>query len=345
MFKKSFLAIAVSAAALSQAYAAPVWFNTQAGTVQFNNMTWQAGNALVIGALSTPASFDLDGDNINETQLLRTVAQARLASFQLTSGGSHSLSGVAEITYQASFWEFATGIGTGTAAFNLVDAATASRLGLSNTFNMYYQNNAAFFGDTTTGKNYGSEGGATTILSGNLVGLTGNYTDFTRLLPSVFPTKPLDCDAGGSGCVGFDAIDQAPGTKTHQGNGNQQILVDVTYQNNAFFLNNVSSFNLDLSSAMGVSVPFQNGNPWTDVFNETPYFSLTNNGRVNGADCSRNLGGQSQNGVSDARCDQLLQTTGVTTFNAIPEPGTLALAGLGLVLAGGLRRKHAHTNA
>ena len=49
--------------------------------------------------------------------------------------------------------------------------------------------------------------------------------------------------------------------------------------------------------------------------------------------------GQTQGGVNTSHCDILLQTTGLTTFNAVPEPTSLALVGLVLTGMGVVARR------
>lgn len=312
MFKKTLVGLAVSVATVA-ASAAPITFDyngaAAGGLINVNNFVWQAGNALVISALSTTPNIDTDGNGVADSFVVRTVAQARLASFTLTDGSSLSMPAGTEITYQAEIYEIVTGIGGPTAGFTLAP-------GFSSTFKLFYDT-APTLGNNTNGNNYGD---GTTILTGSVVSLTGNLTDFTTLSPALFPIKPLDCDRVGSGCVGFDGIDQAPGTSTHEMAGNNQLLIDVdNVTPNLFFRSDVDSLTLDLAQTVGVGLPFNNGNPWTNVVGETPYFSLVGGSRVNGAACT--AGGQSQAGTPNARCDILLQTTGLSSFNSVPEVG------------------------
>ena len=340
MFKKSSIALAgLAALALAGGVtAAPILFNTHdtAGVIQVNNFTWEAGNALVLSGLSTPlgANTDINGNVIAGSQLLHTVAQARLAAFTKTAGGTVSLTGFNEITYVADFWEIATGIGGPSAAFVL--AAPPS--GFTNSVKFYYDTGGVAgvnFGNDKTGLGYGNSASATLILDGTLKSLTGNISDLTLALPGnpANAITHLDCDAPGGcylGAPGFDGINQAVGTKTHVEQGNNQLAVDITNPTpNGYFLSNVSSFSIDMSQTVGVGIPFNNGNPWTSVVGFTPSFSLVGGERINGGACT--VGGQTQGGTRTGQCDILLQTTGLSTFNAVPEPTSVALVGLALL--------------
>ena len=337
MFKKSSIALAAAAglAIAGGVAAAPIAFNTHdtAGVIQVNNFTWQAGNALVLSGLSTPlgANTDINGNVIAGSQLLHTVAQARLAAFNKVGGGSAALTGFNEITYVADFWEIAVGIGGPSAAFVLATPPA----GFTNTVKFYYDTGGVAgvnFGNDKTGDFYGADPTATLILDGTLKGLSGNISDLSIVSPAAFPITHLDCDAPGgcAGAPGFDGINQGVGTKTHVEVGNNQLTVDITNPTpNAYFLSNVSSFSIDMSQTVGVGIPFNNGNPWRNVVGFTPSFSLVGGERINGGACT--IGGQTQLGTNTAQCDILLQTTGLTTFNAIPEPTSVALVGLALL--------------
>jgi hypothetical protein len=338
--KKLLLGVAagLTFGSVSSVYAAaPILFD-QTGSagagVAINTFDWAPDNALVIGALSTTPV----GGPIN----VQLVAQGKLGTF-IAPGNVNIPVASGEFTFQASFFETVTGIGTGT-------VGTSTGAGASS-FNMYF-NPTAGTANQIAGTGYGAllpggapVGGSVLILSGTLVSLNGNFTD-TNILNNVAdsslssPTDLLDQ---------FGGTDNQNGTLSHNGNGSTTVRVDVSFENTNFFRSNITSLLIDLQDVSNNSIPFQQADPSNQVFGSTPFYTLVSDGaggfvRVDGAvvgvpDTGCLNGGQDENGNNSARCDLHLQTDASTTFNPVPEPGSLALLGGALAAISMIRRR------
>jgi hypothetical protein len=295
------------------------------------------------GFVSTPILFDIDGSGGNPAVLIdlfdwspdnaisvnsigvqdgsskQLLAQASLQAFSYTPPGGSKINYLptsgTEFTFQLEVWEFASGIGTGSAAFTLDPSKPTS-------FEIFY--------DTTKdaaplpGTGYGD---GISILSGTIVGLTGTFQSFTDLLIAAFP--PVNFDQSGT--------NNYPNVITDQGNGSTTVDIDVSTYDSNFFKSNIKSLAVDINLTTNAALPFIQVDPSASVVGHTANLGTaitggTYDGKIwNGLDTCGTT-------ASD-NCDFQFQTDASNSFQTVPEPGSLALLGVGLSMVGWVSRR------
>jgi len=315
---KKLISIAVLAAlgAVSQAQASvTVNINPDAGgadpVLNIGALDWTVGNALSVA----DAGQSVAAGGAFATQNFTTYAMAKLATMNDGLGNPVFLPSAYEWTFVAGFREQFTTVtgpgGAGTSAFNILGGAA----GASNFFEIWYD--PAKNGDALTGKGFQD---GLRILSGHFVGGSGAFT----------------ADAGLTGGANIENLDQFgadnyAGKKSLTGNGSSTGDIVVDSFNSAFFLSAPAALTINFTSQQKLA--FHQTNPsgcfWTGV----AYMG----GAGNVAEgCADTIG--AINGLSGPNL--ILQADASSNFDGrVPEPGSLALLGLGFAAFGALRRK------
>lgn len=341
---KKLLSVAVLAAlgAVSQAQASiTVGINPDGSAgpvVNVGSLAWNVGNALSVAAPTesitpTPGSSGVGG---HAGQVFTTYAMSSLAAFNNGSGTGifTNLNNTFEWTYVVGFQEtltaFGATAGAGTNAFTI-------NAGTSRTSSNFVE----FWADTSkdsnalTGTGYRN---GTLVLSGYFADL-GNYAAGTAGSGAFTATET----AAGSGVPIIQNLDQFGsnnyvGTRSVIGDGNTQADIRVDYYNPAYFVTAPTVLSINLTSQQKLA--FKQTDPAACFWTGSGYM----NG-AGGVDCA-GVGNTAStigsiNGISGPNV--MLQTLATSNFDGtyIPEPGSLALLGLGCVALGAIRRKAA----
>ncbi len=279
-------------------------FNDQHGSGNFSVSTfdWSPDNALAKGAFHNAAPA------VNDTFMLYT--QGKLGNYIDAAGNSilgTGLNSTYEITYQAGFQEIITGTSPVGLTFALTNPTTSF-------FNMYIDSSRN--SNQLAGTGYGNGG---LIFSGTATSAISSF--------ALSNLTPVALDQHGS--------NNYPGIGTLVGVGGGSFDANVvSYDNNYFkstFISMLLGFGPDTSTNTSQITPFRQADPSALVVGQAPVFGVGYGGfsSVNGnSTCTTK---NSDN--PKAKCDFLFQADANTAFT-VPEPGSLALMGLGLGLGG-----------
>lgn len=285
------------------------------GSYEVANLGWNNGNAISV-PISSAAVVDIAvGDNI------QTYGHAKLQGLSDSDGNTFVIAG-----FNPNNWTYVFGFSevvVDESAFGNV-FQTTTLPGQANFFQIWANGTPAL---DLSGKGFNGDGGAVLLVSGKIA----DYDPTTGIGQTSFDASSFDP----SGDLDQFGTNNYAGYASVKGTGGGKINAVIDSVNDKYFLDGISLLTLDLITDTFQNVPFLQVNPSSCFWDGSAYFAGAGNGITDGCGAA-NDGGTIGflNGGFTATGDPsgpniMFQTRATTVLPTIPEPGTLALLGLG----------------
>lgn len=319
--------LAVGAGSAQAARIDPFGLGGAGGTYEVANLGWNNGNSI-----STPL-FQADGTtplkSVNETAVgdtIQTYGHAKLQGLSDSDGNTFLIAG-----FNPNSWSYVFGFSetvtsapvTGERVFR-----TSTVAGKANFFQVWANGTTAA---DLSGKGFNGDGGATLLIAGTIA----DYDPLTGIGQTSFDSSDS------AGALDQFGVDNYAGYSSFTGTGGGKVNVKIETINDKYFLDGISLLTLDLITDTFQNLPFLQVNPSSCFWDGSAYFSGAGNGIADGCGAAGDGGtisllngdGGLAGGGNDADpawTNTMFQTRATTVLpTGLPEPGTLALLGLG----------------
>ena len=313
--------LAVGAGSAQAARIDPFGLGGAGGTYEVANLGWNNGNSI-----STPIAT-ADG-SVNNTALgdtIQTYGHAKLQGLNDADGNSFVIAG-----FNPNAWTYVFGFSEEVTTVAGTDRTfhTTTVAGQANFFQIWANGTAA---TDLSGKGFNGGGGATLLISGTIA----DYDPITGIGQTSFDSSsvgiPGDLDQFGA--------NNYSDYKSFQGTGGGKVNAKIDTVNDKYFLDGISLLTLDLITDTFQNLPYLQVNPSSCFWDGSAYFSGAGNGIADGCGVAgdggtisllNGNGGLAGNDSDPAWTNTMFQTRATTVLpTGLPEPGTLALLGLG----------------